>query len=106
MSEYRDILDSYWDSFSRAHRVLGESLKEPIVIESRVEGEPLLKVYSVSSLYSVSVGVRLEAGHVRFMRVCSPPGWVRGDGVFVDHSEVYRRVLWAADSGGTLTISR
>jgi len=106
VSEYRDILDSYWDSFSQAHRVLRESLKEPIVIGSRVEGEPPLKVYSVSSLYSVSVGVRLKAGHVRFMRVCSPPGWVRGDGVFVDHNEVYRRILWAADSGGTLTISR
>lgn len=106
MSEYRDILDSYHDLLLQASQLLERELKEPVIVESCVEGEVPLVVSSVSSLYNVRPGVRLGIGFMRFMRVHRTPGWGRWDGVLVEHGEVFLTILKAADSGSSLTISR
>lgn len=107
MSEYSDLVETFHKLFFQAMRVFEEELDTPIVIPSRVEGGESLIVSSISSLYSLSAGVRLRVGHENFMKVHRPfPGWVRWDGILVEHSEVFLAILKEADKGGDFTFSR
>lgn len=107
MSEYSDLVETFHKLFFQAMRVFEEELDTPIVINPRFEdGEPLI-VSSISSLYNLEAGVRLRIGHEDFMKVHRPfPGWVRWDGILVEHSDVFLAILKEADKGGDFTISR
>lgn len=107
MSEYSNLIKTFHKLFFQATQVLERELDTPIVITSRFEGGEPFIVSSISSLYSLSVGTRLRVGHENFMKIHRPfPGWVRWDGVLVEHSEVFLAILKEADKGGVLTISR
>lgn len=106
MSEYSDLVEAYHKLFFQANQVFEGQLDTPIVFDSRVEGEAPLIVSSISSLYGLKAGVRLRVGQGEFMRVHRTPGWVRWDGISVEHSEVFLAILKVAGSGGDLTISR
>ena len=107
MSEYSNLIEAFHKLFFQAMQVFERELDTPIVITSRFEGGESLIVSSISSLYSLSVGTRLRVGHENFMKVHRPfPGWVRWDGVLVEHSEVFLAILKEADRGGDFTISR
>lgn len=107
MSKYWDLVEAYHKLFFEANQLFEKQLDVPIMITSRVEGGEPLVVSSISSLYSLSVGTRLRVGHENFMKVHRPfPGWVRWDGVLVEHSEVFLAILKEADRGGDFTISR
>lgn len=106
MSEYSDLVEAYHKLFFQAMRVFEEELDTPIVITSRVEGEESLIVSSISDLYKLKAGVRLRIGHGDFMKAYRTPGWVRWDGIPVEHSEVFLAILKETDKGGILSISR
>jgi hypothetical protein len=106
MGDYRSLIEAYHKLFLQANQIFEGQLDIPIVFDSRVEGEVPLIVSSISSLYNVRPGVRLGIGFMRFMRVHHTPGWIRWDGVSVEHSEVFLTILKAADSGSKLTVSR
>lgn len=106
MSKYWDLVEAYHKLFFEANQLLEKQLDVPIVFKSRVEGEAPLIVSSISSLYKLKAGVRLSVGGVEFMKTYNSPGWVRKDGVPVEHSEVFLAILKEADKGGDLTISR
>lgn len=106
MSEYSEALESYQNLLFQADQVLERELKEPIVIKPCSCSKKPLKVFSISTLHGISFGVRLRVGSDDFMRVHNSFGWVRWDGVFVKHSEVFHMILSVASQEGSLTISR
>lgn len=107
MSEYSNLIEAFHKLFFQAMQVFERELDTPIVITSRFEGGESLTVSSISSLYSLSAGTRLRVGHENFMKVHRPfPGWVRWDGILVEHSEVFLAILKEADRGGDFSISR
>lgn len=106
MSEYRDRVETFHKLFFQAMQVFERGLDTPIMITSRVEGEESLIVSSISDLYKLKAGVRLRIGHSDFMKAYHTPGWVRKDGVPVEHSEVFLSILKEADRGGDFSISR
>lgn len=106
MSKYWDLVEAYHKLFFEAMQVFERELDTPIMITSRVEGEEPLIVSSISDLYKLKAGVRLRIGHSDFMKAYHTPGWVRKDGIPVEHSEVFLAILKEADRGGDFTISR
>jgi len=106
MSDYEDILESYWECKFQVDQVFGKELEEPIVIHSRAPNEPSLTIHSIASLRSLPPGVRLRINNSEYMRTSCSPGWVSWDGVLVEHSEVFLAILKEADRGGDFTISR
>lgn len=106
MSNYKDILESYWKCKFQVDQVFGKELDEPIVIHSRVPREPSCTIRSITSLRSLSPGVRLRINNSEYMRVSCSPGWVSWSGTFFGHDEVYQLVLSTASRGNSLTISR
>lgn len=106
MSNYEDILESYWECKFQVDQVFGKELEEPIVIHSRVPNEPSCTISSITSLRSLSPGVRLRINNSEYMRVSCSPGWVSWTGTFFGHDEVYQLVLSTASSRNSLSISR
>lgn len=106
MSDYEDILESYWECKFQVDEVFGKELDEPIVIHSRVPREPSCTIRSIASLRSLSPGVRLRVNNSEYMRVSCSPGWVSWTGTFFGHDEVYRAILSTASSRNSLSISR
>lgn len=106
MSDYEDILESYWECKFQVDQAFSKELKEPIVIHSRVPNELPLTIHSIASLRSLSPGVRLRVNNSEYMRASCSPGWVSWTGTFFGHSEVYQLVLSTASKGNSLTISR
>lgn len=106
MSEYSVLVETFHKLLFQAVQVFERELDTPIMITSRVEGEELLIVSSISDLYKLKAGVRLRIGHSDFMKAYHTPGWVRKDGIPVEHSEVFLAILKEADRGGDFSISR
>lgn len=106
MSEYSNLIEDFHKLFFQAMQVFERELDTPIVITSRVEDEEPLIVSSISDLYKLKAGVRLRIGHSDFMKAYHTPGWVRKDGIPVEHSEVFLAILKEADRGGDFSISR
>lgn len=106
MSNYEDILESYWECKFQVDQVFGKELEEPIVIHSRVPNEPSLTIHSTASLRSLPPGVRLRINNSEYMRISCSPGWVSWMGSFLGHNEVYQLVLSTASKGNSLSISR
>lgn len=106
MSDYEDILESYWECKFQVGQVFGKELEEPIVIHSRVPNEPSCTIRSIASLRSLPPGVRLRINNSEYMRVSCSPGWVSWSGTFFSHNEVYQLVLSTASRGSCLSISR
>lgn len=106
MGDYWGLVEAYHKLFFQANQVFERQLDVPIVITSRVEGEESLIVSSISDLYKLKAGVRLRIGHSDFMKAYHTPGWVRKDGIPVEHSEVFLAILKEADRGGDFTVSR
>lgn len=106
MSNYEDVLESYWESKFQVDQVFGKELEEPIVIHSRVPNELPLTIHSITSLRSLPPGVRLRINNSEYMRVSYSPGWVSWSGTFFGHNEVYQLVLSTASRGNCLSISR
>lgn len=106
MSDYEDILESYWECKFQVDQVFSKELEEPIVIHSRVPNELSLTIHSITSLRSLPPGVRLRVNNSEYMRISHSPGWVSWSGTFFDHNEVYQLVLSTASRGNCLSISR
>lgn len=106
MSEYNVLVETFHKLFFQAMQVFERELDTPIMITSRVEGEEPLIVSSISDLYKLKAGDRLRIGHSDFMKAYHTPGWVRKDGIPVEHSEVFLAILKEADRGGDFSISR
>lgn len=106
MSDYEDILESYWECKFQVDQVFGKELEEPIVIHSRVPNEPSLTIRSIASLRSLRPGTRLTIRCREFMKVHCKPGWVCWNGSFVDDDLVYREILSAADERTNLSFVR
>lgn len=106
MSNYEDILESYWECKFQVDQVFGKELEEPIVIHSRVPNELPLTIHSTTSLRSLPPGVRLRINNSEYMRTSCSPGWVSWTGTFFSHNEVYQLVLSTASSKLSLFVSR
>ena len=106
MSDYEDILESYWECKFQVDQVFSKELEEPIVIHSRVPNESSLTIHSITSLRSLPPGVRLRVNNSEYMRTSCSPGWVSWSGTFFGHNEVYQLVLSTASRGNCLSISR
>ena len=53
MSDYEDILESYWECKFQTREVFEKELDEPSVIHSRVPNELPLTIHSIVSLRSL-----------------------------------------------------
>lgn len=106
MSDYEDILESYFESRFQVDQVFGKELNEPIVIHSRVPNDPPLMVSSIATLRGLRPGTRLTIRCREFMKVHCKPGWVCWNGSFVDDDLVYREILSAADERTNLLFVR
>lgn len=106
MSNYEDILESYWECKFQVDQVFSKELEEPIVIHSRVPNDPPLTILSIATLHSLRPGVRLTIRCKEFMRVHCKPGWVCWNGSFADDDLVFREILSAADERTNLSFVR
>lgn len=93
MSNYEDILESYWECKFQVTEVLSKELEEPIVIHSRVPNEPSFTVHSISSLRSLPPGVRLRINNSGYMRVSCSPGQVSSSIIVWSIAKFSRRRL-------------